>query len=55
MTSKVTTFFVFSFCFMFWTFMAVHHAHMKTPSQSRGIASWTQTSVHPWYDASYKL
>lgn len=54
MTSKVSTFFTFSFCFMFFAFLAVHHAHMKTPSQGRGIAS-SKTVVKPWYDASYKF
>jgi len=54
---------------MFFSFLAVHFAHMKIPAQGRGIAStdakiqsWhdltpmsqTQT-VRPWYDASFKL
>ncbi|MFP5386129.1 MAG: hypothetical protein ACLGHN_08630 [Bacteriovoracia bacterium] len=51
--SKVTTFFTFCFSFMFWTFMAVHYGHMKTPTEGRGIASTPET--RPWYDASFKL
>lgn len=41
---------------MFCAFMLVHYAHVKTPSQYRGIASseW-QSQAKVWYDASYKL
>lgn len=52
--TKVTSVFSFFFFFAFFSFLAVHHAHMKTPSQSREIASWGQIE-RPWYDASYKL
>ncbi len=54
MPYKVTSFFTFCFLFTVCSFLAVHHAHMKSPTQSREIASWGKT-VHPWYDASYKL
>jgi hypothetical protein len=42
------------FCFVFFSFLAVHHAHMKTPTQYREIAS-SKPTVHPMYDASFKL
>jgi hypothetical protein len=53
-SNKVTAFFTSCFCVMFWSFLAVHHAHMKTPGQGRDIAS-SKVTVKPWYDASYKL
>lgn len=43
----------------FWSlsaFMVVHYAWVKSPVQSREIASWQKTEVvRPWYDASFKL
>jgi len=53
MTCKFTTFFTHTFFFVFFTFLAVHYAHMKTPSQYREIASFQQ-QAQPWYDASFK-
>ncbi len=53
MTWNFTSFFKCCFFFSFFTFMAVHYAHMKSPSQYREIASM-QTHVKPWYDASFK-
>lgn len=52
---KVSSFFTFCFVFAFWTFMAVHHAHMKTPAEGRGIASYKIAPDKPMYDASWKL
>jgi hypothetical protein len=54
MTCKVSSFFTFAFFFVFFNFLAVHYAHMKTPGQDRGLASEHQV-VKPWYDASWKL
>lgn len=53
MTYKITDFFTHAFVFMFMSFLAVHYAHMKTPSQERHIAS-QELQVRPWYDASWK-
>ena len=53
MKCNFTSFFTHFFFFSFFTFMAVHYAHMKSPSQYREIAS-QQKSTHPWYDASFK-
>lgn len=54
MTFKASSIFTFCFCFVAASFLAVHHAHMKSPVQNREIASWTPVAK-PWYDASYKL
>ncbi len=54
MTHKLTSYFTSVFCFMFWSFLAVHYTHMKSPNQNREIASWKQ-APKPFYDASYKL
>lgn len=54
MTSHFTTFWTWCFCFVFFSFLAVHFAHMKAPGQSREIASY-HAQAKPWYDASFKL
>ncbi|HXH30346.1 MAG TPA: hypothetical protein VNJ01_06015 [Bacteriovoracaceae bacterium] len=54
MTWNFKAWFTHFFFFSLFTFMAVHFAHMKSPSQYREIAS-QQKSAHPWYDASFKL
>lgn len=54
MPNKITSFFAFCCFFAFWTFMVVHYAHMKTPFQTREVASWAHP-VKPMYDASFKL
>jgi len=48
------SFFTASFFFFFFSFMAVHFAYMKTPTQDRSVASYSH-HVKPWYDASWKL
>lgn len=52
--TKMTDFFTFAFCFVFFSFLAVHFAHMKTPATERSIASQHET-IKPWYDSSWKL
>lgn len=54
MPNKVSSFFTFAFFFVFFNFLAVHYAHMKTPAQDRGLASESQVQK-PWYDASWKI
>jgi hypothetical protein len=43
----------FSFAVFFAVF-ATHYAHVKSPVQSREIASQHRTAK-PWYDASFKM
>jgi len=53
--TKAHSFFGFCFCFMFMCALTVHYAHVKTPGQSRGIASFAWEAPKPMYDASWKL
>ncbi|HXH76422.1 MAG TPA: hypothetical protein VNJ08_15730 [Bacteriovoracaceae bacterium] len=55
MTWNFSTVISYTFAFFFFSFMAVHFAHMKTPSQYREIASHSSAAKHPWYDAGFKL
>ncbi|WPU66032.1 hypothetical protein [Peredibacter starrii] len=55
MSWKFTDFCTWAFVFAFCSFLAVHHAYMKSPTPSREIASWSKPAPAPWYDASYKL
>lgn len=48
------SFWTFAFFFIFFNFLAVHYAHMKTPGQDRYVASQQSWSSKPWYDASWK-
>ncbi len=43
-----------AFCWVFCCFLAVHFAHMKTPSQNREIANFKPVAS-PVYDSSFKL
>lgn len=54
MTWNFSTFLSYAFAFFFFSFLAVHYAHMKTPPQYRGIAS-QHAVVQPMYDANFKL
>lgn len=53
MSYKFTNFCTWAFTFVFFSFLAVHFAHMKSPGQYRGVAS-SQEVVKPWYNASFK-
>lgn len=53
MTWNIQTWFTYAFCFVFFNFLAVHYAHMKSPGQTREIASHVKIA-EPWYNASYK-
>lgn len=49
------SFWAYCFCFVFFSFLAVHFAHMKAaPGQDRYVASSHQVPK-PFYDASFKL
>ena len=54
MTCKFSDFFSLSFGFVCCCFLAVHFAHMKTPTSVREIASHETYVAKPWYDASFK-
>ena len=58
MSWNITDCFHFAFSWAFFTFLAVHYAHMKTPALNREIASYTterNLTVVPWYDSSFKF
>lgn len=46
-------FWTFAFFLVFFNFMAVSYAVLKTPGQDRSIASQYQHKS-PWYDAAWK-
>jgi hypothetical protein len=53
MTWNLQTVWTYAFCFCLFSFLAIHFAHMKTPTQFREIASH-HSVVKPAYDASWK-
>lgn len=55
MTCNISTFVTYTCAFFFFSFLAVHYAHMKTPAHSRQMASYEfKLNKRPSYDASFK-